>query len=259
MYKLSASYNVFDGLELIEDSLRSIRDNVDFISGIFQEISNRGNPADKDALPYLRMLRDEKKLINVIYNYTPKNIHPHYNEINKRNHGLEVARNNHCTHHMTIDCDELYIPHEFKRAKDEIYMNNHDASLCKMLTYYGDKEHIVDPPEEYYVPFIYKIHPHKYFTLGQNKFGPYLCDPTRQILSNNVKVFKRDELQMHHLSYVRNNLESKLMNSSAYDNWTKEHIDAVLECHKNWKPGQLFAYSIGIELNKIKLKKVTNE
>ena len=41
--KLGVSYNVFDGEELLESSIKSIRDNVDHISVVYQTISNFGN------------------------------------------------------------------------------------------------------------------------------------------------------------------------------------------------------------------------
>ena len=46
--KISASYNVFDGEELLEKSISSIRDSVDFISVVYQTISNFGNNCSPD-------------------------------------------------------------------------------------------------------------------------------------------------------------------------------------------------------------------
>ena len=36
---------------------------------------------------------------------------------------------------MTLDCDELYDPQEFKFAKDDFEQGDYDTSFCKMSTY----------------------------------------------------------------------------------------------------------------------------
>ncbi len=41
--KLGVSYNLFDGEELLEKSILSIRENVDYISVVFQMVSNLGD------------------------------------------------------------------------------------------------------------------------------------------------------------------------------------------------------------------------
>ena len=38
--KIGVSYNLFDGEELLESSIKSIRKNVDYISVVYQTISN---------------------------------------------------------------------------------------------------------------------------------------------------------------------------------------------------------------------------
>ena len=47
--KLGLAYNLFDGEELLEYSLRSIRNNVDYISVQYQEISNHGEKCHRGA------------------------------------------------------------------------------------------------------------------------------------------------------------------------------------------------------------------
>lgn len=82
--KLGISYNLFDGEELLEKSILSIRENVDYISVVFQMVSNLGdicNPNIKNQLIELK----SKGLINDFYLYIPDlNNSPHYNEITKR-------------------------------------------------------------------------------------------------------------------------------------------------------------------------------
>jgi hypothetical protein len=54
--KVGISYNVFDGEELLENSIKSIRDNVDYVSVVYQTVSNFGNPCDDGLVPLLEKL-----------------------------------------------------------------------------------------------------------------------------------------------------------------------------------------------------------
>ena len=69
--KLGACYNVFDGEELLEASIISIRDNVDFVVVVYQTISNFGYSCDKGLLPLLEGLV-RKGLVQELVHYTPK-------------------------------------------------------------------------------------------------------------------------------------------------------------------------------------------
>ena len=47
-------------------------------------------------------------------------------------------------------------------------------------------------------------------------------------------ILKREEIQMHHGSYIRNNVRVKLQNSSASINFNKD-IDRITNHYENWK------------------------
>ena len=70
--KLGISYNLFDGEELLEYSINSVRDSCDHINVVYQKISNWGEPCSKDLEDILHDLL-RKKLIDKIYCYSPKN------------------------------------------------------------------------------------------------------------------------------------------------------------------------------------------
>ena len=55
--KVGVSYNLFDGEELLEDSIKSIRNNVDYISVVYQTVSNFGNPCSPNLMPVLEELK----------------------------------------------------------------------------------------------------------------------------------------------------------------------------------------------------------
>ena len=218
---LGASYNLFDGEELLESSIKSIRNNVDFISVVFQTQSNFGNLCH-ESIPDLLIDLQKKKLIDEVIHYNPDlSKHPHENERNKRNIGLEASREKGCTHHLSIDTDEFYNTLQFDNAKEIIEENNFDSSVCRLQTYYKNDHTILWPLEDYYVSFIYKIRPNVVY--APMPF-PVLVDPTRRMEAGSMMDFEHDELLMHHFSYVRKDLRSKLENSSAKQNWDNDMI-----------------------------------
>jgi hypothetical protein len=241
--KLGVSYNLFDGEELLEGSIKCIRDQVDYISVVYQTMSNFGNPCNPELVPLLNKLK-ESGLIDELFEYKPKLSETyntsgikviegrgHFNEITKRNVGLSLSVGAKCTHHMSMDSDEYYLPEQFKFLKDEMLNGDYDSSYCQMKTYYKSWEYQLDPPEEYYVSLIYKINQYSLFEMG--KYSPVLVDPTRRMESGKHRIFKREEIEMHHGSYIRNNIRTKLDNSSASTNF-KNDIEKIVNHYNNW-------------------------
>ena len=58
--KLGISYNVFDGEELLEKSILCIRDQVDFISVVYQEKSNFGNQCDPKSFTTTNLVKRKR-------------------------------------------------------------------------------------------------------------------------------------------------------------------------------------------------------
>jgi hypothetical protein len=247
--KLGISYNLFDGEELLEGSIKRVRDYVDYISVVYQKISNFGNPANESLIPLLENLKNQGLIDNLTL-YEPKHFDGHDNEINKRNIGLSLSRQNGCTHHMSMDSDEYYIPSEFEYMKNKIYVDNVDCGYVQMLTYYKTWDYIIDPPEEYYVPTIIKIKSTNTFIKSYPSH--VLVDPTRRISQlNNSIIFRRDEVQMHHGSYIRNDIRKKFENSSANVNF-KNEIDRLVENYENWSfPNQALLAGLPCKLNDV--------
>ena len=257
--KLGISYNIFDGEELLEGSIRQIIDHVDYISVVYQIISNHGNPCSKSLIDTLYFLKKEN-LVNTIICYNPLKCEPMVNEINKRNIGLELSKKYKCTYHLNIDCDEYYISKEFAQAKKIVANNNYDSTACKMINYFKSWEYQIDYNIDCNVPFIHK-------TNGKYEFGinPLYADPTRQInITSNIYHFTRDVIQMHHGSYIRNNIRRKIENSSAKDK-VSVNIDKLINSHNNVEkygknlsaliPGVLFG-DLSNQNNIYKLNKV---
>jgi hypothetical protein len=232
--KIGCSWNVFDGEELLEGSIKQIRSEVDYVSVVYQTISNFGNPCDPNLVPLLNRLKDEG-LIDELYEYKPKlDKGGHYNEITKRNIGLSLSMGVKCTHHMSLDSDEYYKLEEFKYLKNKMIEGNYDSSYCQMLTYYKSWEYVLDPPETYYVSLLYKIKENSNYVMGVP--SPVLVDPTRRMFpSENPIIFEREYLQMYHGSYIRKNIGSKLTNSSSNNkNWD---INKLIKFYNEFNDG----------------------
>ena len=105
--KVGVSYNLFDGEELLEGSIKSIRESVDYVSVVYQTISNFGDAANDRLVPLLNKLKEEG-LIDELFEFRPNvNKGGHFNELNKRNIGIALSQGAGCTHHMSMDSDEF--------------------------------------------------------------------------------------------------------------------------------------------------------
>ena len=105
--KIGVAYNFFDGEELLESSIKSIRNNVDYITVIYQQISNFGLNSKINIKDFLQDLVN-KKLIDDFIEYKPRvGAGGHFNEIVKRNLGLYECSRENCTHFLLMDSDEF--------------------------------------------------------------------------------------------------------------------------------------------------------
>jgi hypothetical protein len=240
--KIGVAYNIWDGDEHLPESLHWVRQFADYVVGVYSYQSNSG----EHYMPNLPLGFD--RLIEYLPNAA---LTRHQNELAKRNIGYTACMDAGCTLFMTIDCDEIYDPHQIMRVAVKMNRDGYDASACQMQTYYGDRYHRYAEPERYYVPLLYKVFKGRIFK--EYVQWPVLADPTRKLPSNNVLVLPRSECEMHHYSYVRNDIGRKLRNSSAYPN-IQRTIEQSIEYYKSWKP-PMPAYVMG---NLVALEKVAN-
>lgn len=231
--KLGVAYNAFDALELLGPSIDSIRGVADYVCVVYQLTSNFGQQMPKVNRGRIESLR-KSGVVDEFVEYNPVVNGGHRNEIEKRNLGMEMCKKAGCDYHMTMDVDEFYVEEELQRAFDLTVFEGYDASACKMLTYWHSASYIVDPPEEYYVPLIYKMDDRLFDLRNRWKVA---ADPTRRLVTDRMRLFERDEIQMHHFSYVREDIMSKLNNSSASVNF-KHKIDKLASYYRRWKPGR---------------------
>lgn len=230
--KLGVTYNVFDGIELLESSILSIIDNVDYINIVYQTTSNFGEYLDN--LPILNDLVD-KKLVNHLIFYEPNlGISAQENEVRKRNIGLEHLKENGCTHFMNLDVDEFYKKNKLEWAKKEIDRYKYNATIVRMYRYYKYPTVQINNFLNGYVdyaPLIYSIN---------NKLGSfgwrYFVDATRQGSGGNVHVFGENEIMMHHMAYIRTNMRMKMNNKYTRQNFVGQ-LEEMIKNFENYQLG----------------------
>lgn len=231
--RYGVSYNVFDGEELLEDSILCIRKYVNYISIVYQKVSNYNNPCSSNLVNILKDLK-KRKLVDELFEYIPQlNQGPHRNEINKRNIGLSLSRNRGCTHHMTMDCDEFYTEDEFKFLINWHDKNPEYVSFCKLLPYYKDSKYIIDDNDKTNVTLFFPINMDTLFVMEY--YTPVLIDPTRKPNCDKYHVFISNEVTMHHMTMVRKDIKSKYINSSARGNFGGiDNINKIVDYYNNW-------------------------
>lgn len=212
--KLGVSYNVFDGIELLESSIKSIRKNVDYINVVFQTVSNYGEEAENNSIKILNRLKTLKLIDNIIIYHPDLNISSSLNELKKRQTGLEDCLRHKCTYFLNMDTDEYYLEDQFFKAKMFIFKNNISCSACQMYYYIKSPNYkFIEPRRSTYVPFICRINNRTKLEFDIKSFC--LVDPTRMVSSKGrIWMFAPDFIAMHHMAFVRKDLEKKFRNSS---------------------------------------------
>lgn len=203
--KLAAIYNAWDGIELLKGSMDCLKYHVDLFIIVWQDVSNFGefyNPIPDMDLSGLKDV--------ILVKYDPVVGAGMYNEKQKRNIGLNVARENGCTHFLHIDCDEYY--EDFGKAKGLYIQSGKPGSVCKLYTYFKLPTLRFENPDGYFVPFIHELRPD---TQAGVRHYPFYVDPTRRINQSDIVELP---VFMHHFSWVRKDIERKCRNSSAKEN-----------------------------------------
>lgn len=266
---LGVAYNIFDGEELLEDSIKSIRSVAFYVVVIWQKISNYGEKANPDLETLLIRLK-KQGLIDKLYLYEPKLNHPdkHYNEKLKRDIGLQLVKKAGCNYFLSMDTDEFYHAHQIKSALKYIAENKINSSAVSIIEYLKEPTYqIINgysfSPKEYqqdytfYVPFIMKIHRFKKQNHSDKDF-PCLIDPTRGLNPlEKFYLFPKHIVAMHHFSTIRKDLAKKYHNSNLQYQNKKQDLIELLQ-------NQILSYEYEnnlVELssfNELYIKKVPN-
>lgn len=213
--KLGVSYSVWDGEELLEQSIKQIRSVADYVNVVWQKLSWYGKPCSLDLEEKLLKLKADGLIDELIFFNPDLDASPSYNEINKRNVGLRAAHRAGCTHFMTMDTDEFYDTEQFRLAYADIIKRNLTHTACNIINYLTPTLRYRDYNRGY-VLFISRIDRGEHFKLScYSHHLPILCDPTRQIpIKRNSRFCFLSTLAMHHMKHVRKDINKKIDNST---------------------------------------------
>lgn len=217
--KLGAIYTVFNGLELLEGSIRQVIDHVDVVAIVYQELSNRGHHDGYVRIRVKQIMESigSDKLKLVVF-CPDMNLDTKTNELNKHNLGLKHLKTWGCTHFFLSATDHYYHPEQFKYAKTRAEWEGYDVTLTAMFTYYKNPTWQIEPIESYFMPFICKLHRDTQYVKG--KKWKYLVDPSVRINTDKeMYLFREDEIMMHHYSMIRVDIENKFNNAAASSRW----------------------------------------
>lgn len=215
--KTAAIYNVWDGIEFLVGSMRCLKKHVDVFIIVYQNISNYGEPFRPFSELNVNSIMDEFNVIWIKYHPTlDPGLMGAWNERSKRQMGIDYAKELGCTHFILMDCDEYY--EDFGAIKDQYIQSGAEGSVVSIFTYFKSPELRQEERDKYYVPFIHKLNQN---TICGSPNYPYYVDPTRRINTQSVALLQAD---MHHFSWVRNDIRMKAENSSARRNIEKSSL-----------------------------------
>ena len=259
--RLGAAYNLFDGEELLEASIRSVRPAVDYVCVVVQHVSNFGQPAGPRLMRVVQAL-SQSGLIDDVVHYEPKRFPmaarkrlissratgadlggatagsigtQFFNELTKREIGRQACRDAGCTHFMSMDADECYEAERLEKVKQRMLAENADGCLARMRTYFKLPGCELLPRDDTnWVPVIFRVA--KWLPLRLGAPYPLLCDPTRKVENaRRLIALERNELEMHHFSWVRRCPATKVANSSNRGSFPD--VNAWLRAFALWTPG----------------------
>jgi hypothetical protein len=241
--KIGAAYNVFDGVELLEASIRSVRPVVSFVVAVYQTKSNFGATMPAPDLEALRRLA-AAGLIDELVHFAPQEFSSKekthlvapdatpfdmggasaeaiadvfFNELCKREVGRLRCLAHGCDLFMSMDTDEFYAKGQLALATAAMWERGDDVLLCKMRTYMASPCWELLPREEQgRVSALMRCCADMPFRLCVPM--SQRVDPTRRI-ARASRLWDDAELEMHHMSFVRKDLRSKFHSVSNRGNY----------------------------------------
>lgn len=256
--KLGMGIVAFDDVTHLKNICSEIRDLVDVILICLQKESYFGNPIEESVVNHIDDLKCEGFIDDIIWfngvDYGDSIEAPRLTETDKRNTILERLESYHgCSHCIVTDSDEFYSHDEFANAKKMFNENEAVASYCRYVNYYRDYQHVLVWPYDAYVPFITESSYRFDFNKG-NFDKP--SDPTRRYVLNVGDVYiviPFSVMKMHHLSWIRTNIEHKIDNwsSKRYFQNVKGLRERIVERYNNYQNGQNAIIMFGTPDNEV--------
>ena len=205
--KLHVAINLFNGEELLEANLRNLREQVDFVTVVWQAVSYAGHLACPELAPLLERLHEERLIDYLIFFEPNFSVRGEVNETKKRNLGLQWARQIGASHHLDCDVDEFYFPDQFAEAKRRIEEEGYDTTVCRIYEYHKAPIYRCRQSRpDLYAPFIHQVRAQSRYQI-EYPFYPVRIDPTRRISPfEQFMCFDEGIITMEHFSLVRKDL-----------------------------------------------------
>ena len=232
--KLCAIFIVWDDYEILRYAIESISRQVEGIIVIASAESNKGEfspiPEDFYENPYFDLFLKNPDL----------NKQPRENETEKRNFGLQKAREMGYTHFIMMDADESYedFYEEKKRFDDPLLV----GLVSNTVVYFRSPTLCFDDLTR--VPFIHRLTIDLRFEKNYNypfsvsdSYHPAI-DPTRTM--NITEGVQMSAVKMHHMSWIRRDIRKKIRNSAG------QRINTFKEVIVNDYQNATEGYKIGI-------------
>eukprot|EP00824_Muranothrix_gubernata_P026181 TRINITY_DN89_c1_g4_i1.p2 TRINITY_DN89_c1_g4~~TRINITY_DN89_c1_g4_i1.p2 ORF type:complete len:293 (-),score=39.45 TRINITY_DN89_c1_g4_i1:105-983(-) len=260
--RLGVYYHVFDGEELLEASIRSIRGAVDHVCVVYQTVSNFGETCDSGLVTLLHSLVD-RHLVDALLRVEPTALSiaekegllskgassseatgpvsslgdQFFQELRKREAGRQWCHDVGCTHFLGMDVDEFYAEGALRKLRKRVMAEELDATACYMRFYYKEPTIELLPRDDLsLVPAICRLRDDGPLRLAAP--FPIVVDPTRRVDNLDPKRFRvlpRSELEMHHMSFVRRDIRRKVANVSNHSNY--RDVETFLAAFASWRPG----------------------
>lgn len=221
--RLAAIYCYWDDDELLKHSMENI---IPLVDGVVVAFSLVSNYADQSTPAAFLLRNDSQKPVDIIQVEPDLKLRPDVNETNKRNAGLELAKQKGYTHFLMMDADEFYEPEPFLKEKERFLNSNLNGLVCASQVYFKSPKLTIGL-DTTKVTFIHKITPGLRFEFNRNypfafDRSAIRIDPTRQLNINNGVEWSN--IIMHHYSWVRKDYEKKIRNSTARANLERSSI-----------------------------------
>lgn len=212
--KLVSIINVWaDCLCLLPYCIENHLQFCDSVIVVWSAFSNHGNYDDR-----IQFVEHSNHKDTLFIQVEPvKGLKPLANETRKRNSGISFAKSKGFTHFFLSDADEMYKPEEVEEVK-KLFADPHlNGVVCPLVVYIGKPTLYCE--DHTLVPFIHKIN--RDTQAGNFKSYPYTydvnghvhIDPSRRL--NETRGVVMCNATMHHMSYVRKDIDLKINNSSA--------------------------------------------
>jgi hypothetical protein len=236
--RLGVIYSTFYDLDLMKESIDSVRPVADFIVNINQHTGFNGKSEpeiNKELIPELQ------QMVNHWVTYTPKTGDKGEGMLAKLNIGLEILRNNSCTHCLIMSADERHKSNELLQDLERMIEIDARTVFHPIKAYYFDKQH-------YFIDTYYKA---SLYTIDDRNFerttSDVLCDPLVRMRQD--KYFISQNF-MHHHTFLKDSYGNKLTNSvralHKYDGMMQQIYDRLM----TWKPGNnALVFSNDLERN----------